>query len=447
MFLLTPYLFVNLFVRGDLSELTAMLLTPVPVFFLLKFIQILKENGRVSYKNLALLVFSFGFVIISHPATALFYVPAFAWLAIWQAKDLPRPKIYLVNVFAAIILAFLWTSAYWFPLIQMSQHVSGRGLIEDYYRASGHVVYLQQFFSRFWGFGASTFSHHDGMPFPLGAIHFLAAFLGFCLGYKNRLIRNSFLIYIALIFFMTPYCSIFWDKILLLRFVQFPWRLLSVTAIFQATAISGLAIYLHSRRKKRAKIVFFLIIGLTILWEWPAFKTNGRVNFEKEYFLFLRNIRAGFHTFAVKWEYTPRNGAEKVIDLGPRGNGRGLVETEFKSKILYKKDHSQFKIHFEAVLKNIDTITINQIYLPDWKIVVDKESLGQKEIKRKMTPEARIRIGPLPPGTHEIVAHYKGPPYASYRAAVVMIFVVSLISFLFLYNKKALSRLGQSAQI
>jgi hypothetical protein len=199
-------------------------------------------------------------------------------------------------------------------------------------------------------------------------------------------------------------------------------------------AILGLAIYLQSRRNKRVKILFFLITGLTVLWELPAFKTNGRVDFEKGYFLFLRNIRAGFHTFAVKWEYTPRNGAEKVVALGPRGNGRGLVETEFK-------------IHFEAVLKSIDKITINQIYLPDWKIVVDNKGLDQKDIKRKITPEARIRIGPLPPGTHEVVAYYKGPPHSSCRAAVVMILVVFLIIFLFSYNKKALSRLRESAQI
>lgn len=438
MFLLTPYIYVNLFVRGDLSELTAMLLTPVPFYFLLKFIQILENTHQVSYKNLTLLVLSFGLVIISHPATALFYVPAFGLLAILQAKGLKYPKIYLVNLFVAMLLALLWTSAYWLPLFQMSQYVSGQRLIEDYYRASGHVVYLGQLFSRFWGFGTSNFSGHDGMPFPLGAIHFMVAFLGFFLGFKNRLIRNSFFIYVALIFIMTPGCTILWDRFLLFRYVQFPWRILSVTAIFQVMGGLGFVLYLKNQKKTLMKLLLCAVIGLTVFWEWPAFKAGGRVDFQKGYFLFLRNIRAGFHTFAVKWEYTPRNGAERVIALGPRGNGRPLVETELKKKIMYLKGHSQFKLHFKAELVRVGTITINQIYLPDWKIVVNNKNLDQKYIKGKIGPDARIRIGPLPPGTYEVVAYYKGPPYSSYRVAIVMILVVSLILAVFSYNKRAL---------
>jgi len=441
MFMLTPYLFVDLFVREDLGELMAMLLTPVPVLFLLKFIHNLENKDRVSYINLTFLVFSLGLVFISHPATALFYVPTFALLAVLLARGLRHPKIYLFNIFIAVFLVFLWTSSYWFPLIQMSRYVPMARLIDGYHKASEHVVYLPQFFSRFWGFGASYFSSRDQMPFPLGAVHFLAALLGCCLGFKNRLVRNSFFIYVGLIFIMTPYCVVLWDKVLVLRYVQFPWRILSVTAVFQAMAILGLGLYLKDKKNKILKILFFLIIGLTIFWQWPAFKPGGRMDPKKEYVSVHGNIRGRFNTLTDGGEFTPKYGARNLAALGPRGNKRRLVEIEFekKNKIWYEKGHSQFRLRFKAELNEVDTITINQVYLPDWKIVVNKKKLGQQCIKSRLSHDGRIRIGPLSPGTYKVVAYYKGPPYSSYRIAVAMILAVGTIIVLFVYNKRAFS--------
>jgi hypothetical protein len=442
MFLLTPYIYVDLFIREDLGELTAMLLTPVPILFLLKFIQNLENKDKVSYTNLTFLVFSFGLVFISHPATALFYVPTFVLLAILLARGLRHPKIYLVNIFIAVLLAFLWTSSYWFPLIQMSRYVPMGRLIDSYHKASEHVVYLSQLFSRFWGFGASYFGRQDRMPFPLGAVHFVAAFLGFCLGFKNRLVRNSFFIYVGLIFLMTPSCVFLWDKILILRYVQFPWRILSVTAVFQALAILGFGLYLKDEKNNILKIFFFLIIGITIFWHWPAFKAGGHIDLNKEYVAVQRNIRGRFNTLTDGGEFTPKLGAKNLAALGPRENKRRLVQIESKKKnrIWYVEGHSQFRIRLKAELHEVDTITINQVYLPDWKIVLNKKELDQQDIKSRLSPDGRIRIGPLSPGTYEVVAYYKGPPYSSLRIAVVMILAVGIIMVLFSYNKRAFSK-------
>ncbi|GEM_PF-1908179 len=436
MFLLTPYLYVNLFVRGALSELMAMLLTPLPLLFLFRFAKTMEINGRVSILNLAFLVFFFGLVILSHPATALFYVPAFALLAILQAKELAYRHQYLVHISVAALLAFLWTSSYWFPLIQMRPYVQMNRLIEGPYRASAHVVHWPQFFSRFWGFGNSGPSPDDSLPLPLGTIHFTVACLGFCLSYRTRLIRHSFLIYLVLILMMSPLSTLLWDKFLPLRFVQFPWRLLSVTAIFQALAISGLALFLRGRIPVLKKMLYGALIGITVLWQLPAFKPQSRVDFKRGYYLFLRNLRTGFHTFAVTWEYTPKNGAEKVIGLGPRGNGRPLVETESRSKIFYQKGHSPFRIRFKTTLHKKDTITINQIYFPDWKIMVNQRELSQPSIRKSLGPDARIRIGPLPPGTYEVVAFYKGPPHSRARQILATILASILVTILVVYNKR-----------
>jgi hypothetical protein len=71
-FLFTPYLYVNLYVRGDLSELTSMLLCPWPLFFLLRLKKRVEQEQR-SYWPLICLAFTLAAVIVSHPATALLF--------------------------------------------------------------------------------------------------------------------------------------------------------------------------------------------------------------------------------------------------------------------------------------------------------------------------------------------------------------------------------------
>jgi hypothetical protein len=116
------------------------------------------------------------------------------------------------------------------------------------------------------------------------------------------------------------------------------------------------------------------------------------------------------------------------------------IESKKKNRIWYVEGHSQFRIRLKAELHEVDTITINQVYLPDWKIVLNKKELDQQDIKSRLSPDGRIRIGPLSPGTYEVVAYYKGPPYSSLRIAVVMILAVGIIMVLFSYNKRAFSK-------
>jgi uncharacterized membrane protein len=54
LFLLTPYLYVNLYVRGDLSELMAMLLCPWPIFFLVILKKRIQQNARLVWSMLGI---------------------------------------------------------------------------------------------------------------------------------------------------------------------------------------------------------------------------------------------------------------------------------------------------------------------------------------------------------------------------------------------------------
>ena len=80
-FLLTPYLFVNLHVRGDLSELLSIVLTPWPLLFLSRLYRAVRQDAA-TWPWLGLTALALAGIVLAHPFTALFYYPTFCVIAL-----------------------------------------------------------------------------------------------------------------------------------------------------------------------------------------------------------------------------------------------------------------------------------------------------------------------------------------------------------------------------
>lgn len=238
LFILTPYLYVNFYVRGDLSELAAMMILPWPIFFLLEIHR--KAGGDPLFGSTVGCIITLGLVVICHPAVGLFAYPLWCCLAgalTFSAVDRRRFAVSATCVAACVLLI---TCPYWMPVFSLMSEASISNLTIGYYRAEYHTVEFHQFFDRTWGFGMSLPSDDDELSFQLGLPHFLLALGGAVAGRRHRFIQIAFGAYVLLILLMSPAGIPLWRSVGLMQKVQFPWRLLGLTATLQAICAMGL---------------------------------------------------------------------------------------------------------------------------------------------------------------------------------------------------------------
>lgn len=433
MFLMTPYLFSNFYVRGDLSELAAMLLTPWAIHFLL----LLAENVNRSRRALpaaAGLAVSLSCVVLAHPATALLFWPLVAILAGCEIFR-SQARWHLLGWTTGAVLGGLALSApYWMPVFTMRPHVNLDNATVGYFVASRHTVWPHQWLLRTWQFGTSIpDSPADGMSFQLGLPHLLLAAAGIWFGRKNFFVRSAGILYGVLLLAMTPLAGLLWDSIGLLRLVQFPWRILSVLAIVQVVCMGGLSERFVTYTDTRTRTLLGVVaICFSLVWYSNMFEM--RVHEEQLRTMDIVSINVTAHyavstqqmvTHAGMNEFCPNTANMDAVK--PRGKQPLLLVPE-KSQWEQMPDHSRHALHYRVRLAEPDKVVLNQFYFPGWKVLVDGQPIPDPQLRENLLPDGRMQI-PLPGGRDiELRAGYAGPPGGRLRWGIAV--VVPLLALL-----------------
>lgn len=439
LFLLTPYLYVDLYVRGDLSELAAMMLCPWPFFFLLRLKDRIVKKEKIGLP-IAVLGISVSGIIICHPAVSLFFMPTFCLTAVYFLLSVRREKRikFFLATAAAVFLSLTITSPYWFTAFEMKKYSHYERAVRGYFSAESHVVGFSQFFSRKWGFGDSKIGEKDEMPFQLGLAHFILALTGFILKRKNRFIQAVFGIYIALILFMSPLAFFLWKHISLIRYAQFPWRILSVTATLQCICAAGLAKIAagHPRRRYIQTGIFLAIIAVCIAWNGNQFAPNEIPNSISEKMIkeerLIRTSR--FYTYQVTNEMHPRTSIMPIDKA--RGSTPLIQVSSAKCSIKKLTDCTPNFIHFELSTLQPMKILINQLYFPGQQIILNGRPLSNVQIDKAITQDGRTFID-IPKGAkQELTVFYKGPPGWLIRNILIGMVLIAYIILIYWEHQK-----------
>ena len=286
-----PYHLVNIYVRAALAEFWAMVWFP---WILLAWERLLEKPG--DRRRLALAALSLAALFISHTVAMLFFTP---WLVAYllyrlllplaQGRRLRRhaaagerlksrlvgvpPGVHLrgrdagstrrVNpaarrdawrsdlravvraagsLLAAGLLAVGLAAIFLFPLLAEQRYIGQAVWVRNSYQVETNLVYFHQLFSTSWGFGYSVAGPDDGMSFQLGLAPLLLAVGG--VGYsvrrrgQHRGLLAFFLLTTVIVagMMLAPAAAV-WQWLPLGDLIQFPWRLLTLTAL--ALAIMG----------------------------------------------------------------------------------------------------------------------------------------------------------------------------------------------------------------
>src|SRR5574341_1482812 len=243
-----PFHMVNVYVRGDsLSEFWAMAWYP------LILLGVLETARRPSRQRVALLALAYGALAMTHNVSALIFSPFVATYGLVSitansvSPDEQRRNriVRLASLAAGGVLGLVLAAWVWLPalaekdLVQLDTQTTGYLFYGNHFRAA-NLVQPGFFFNYDTGSDATN-------PFSMGLLQAILILAG-TIALTAWMVRQKtwwtggFVLggLIASTLMITPLSAFIWERIPLLAFAQFPWRFLSMQAVFGAAAIGYL---------------------------------------------------------------------------------------------------------------------------------------------------------------------------------------------------------------
>ncbi len=255
-YMLIPFHLVNLYVRGDsLSEFWAFVWYPLILHGLWR----LTEAGSVPATESAPvlgtdptrtawleLTLSLAALVMTHNVSALLFAPFVLLIALARLVGMARrpalrpAALPLFGLLALSALAALALSAwFWLPALGEANAVN----LGD--QTTGYFSYANHFRGLDLVQRSPYFDYNNGEnPFSMGLVQAVLSVLGLVAVLVGRLPTSTKVLimggFVLSTFLMTPLSNPIWAALPPLQLAQFPWRLLSVQAVFCALATGGL---------------------------------------------------------------------------------------------------------------------------------------------------------------------------------------------------------------
>ncbi|HZY43502.1 MAG TPA: 6-pyruvoyl-tetrahydropterin synthase-related protein [Anaerolineae bacterium] len=257
-YLYAPFHFVNVYVRGDsLSEFYAFVFYPL----ILISIDRVVESPR-SFHWLAL---AYGGLILTHNVSALIFAP---FALVYAAIRIPHSAIKksIMALTLGFLLAFALSAWFWLPALGESNLAQLDAQTTGYFNYAEHFRTIDLVQASI-GFDYSiATAPGSNTPFAMGLVQALVTLLGLiALVVTWRRDQNKSLRVFALIglglstLMLTPLSRMVWDHLPLLPFAQFPWRFLSIQALFTSLIIGYAVSIIPARRW--VFVIFNLLVG------------------------------------------------------------------------------------------------------------------------------------------------------------------------------------------
>jgi hypothetical protein len=413
-FALTRYHLTDVFVRNALAECWAWP-TLVGVFL---GAEIARRQPWLGALLVALMQCG---LMLSHNVIALYGTIAIGCYVMLTTSNVRWP----VTVMAGGALGAAMAAYFWLPALVLVK-LTNASLPERPDVASTitsasdlhlHALYWQQHFVERLGIGGSIAGPDDPMGINLGIAVLIGIVLaaialfrpGLSRGQRYRLCFCLVLLGIF-IFAMSPQMN--WARVpAILRYVQFPWRLLIFTAFFGclATVMASPVLdkWLHP-------LVWVLIAALMAIPTLPAILNlpgllTDRGTTKRALRWYNRQERGGWFGGAAPEEYWPLTLKAPITDLKFLANhpapANRVVEASAEFNVEdYKHEGTAYSYKYNA--PSDVTSTIGVVYFPGWELRLD----GQRQPKRISMSAVGLVNVQLPAGSHTAELKYTLSP-------------------------------------
>lgn len=264
-FLSHPYIIFDLYKRGSLGELTAIMFATATILFLTKYL----KGSRRFYFSLAVLFWAA--TITSHNTVGLISAVVILVLPVFLKEQFKTTDF--LRTGAAFGMALLVSAFFWIPAI------GEYGLT---IAPSIDVANYRDYFLNFVELGKF-------LSIPILVI--IAIFAHQIISRDTgRLTRVCLLLLAISAFFASSLSTPFWDQLPLGRIVQFPWRFISLFIIVAPVVIAGVV------KSKRSVVIACMLLGTGYLFQISQLKVQ-HINRDDAYY------ETNDDTTTVKGEY------------------------------------------------------------------------------------------------------------------------------------------------
>lgn len=349
LYLFAPYRFVDMYVRAALGEHIAFMFMPLVLYSFYKLIKV------QSYKYQVISSFSLAFLILSHNAVSLMFVPfllLFLVVIIFYEKNKLNAIRYSLTAFT---MGFMLSAFFWVPAL-----LEGKYTLRDVLTVSEYTGNFPAFLSLFyssWSFGGSR-----ELSKQVGITNWIAVAASIFFIIKSR--KNDtgkVLIIISLIGFSVAFLLLnrfsepVWRHITLLQKFQFPWRLLTMSVL--TSSVLGTSLLFAG---KKQWLITVCIVALTLVISVPFWRVQGYLKYDDTYYIYNYRGTTDTGESSPKWsirgmEYRP---GKKIELIG----GKGSVKESFRNTTAHV-----YKVTAETEIQLLD----NTVYFPGWKAYAD----------------------------------------------------------------------------
>ncbi len=378
-----PYWFVDIYIRGAVGEVLA-------IAFLMLALASIEKNWKTVF------AFAAAGMILSHNILALIFLPVvIGYLLIRGIKD----------YWLSLVLGIGLSTYFWLPALIERDMVVGLNTVNfhDYFPE------LYQLLIPAWGggFATSSFSGNEMSPqigvIPLTVIVFSLVFLRNSLANGLKKIRHYFLLLIGMAFILMQKISIpIWEKLPLISYMQYPWRLLSVflptTAFLTATVVE--------KKRKFWLTVALMVVAVALGYGYsrPAIYLPRNDNYYLTRKEFTDGTSSLGNSFSTRWSTWKDQRPDQRLEVV---KGKAQV-TMLESRPL------RYSFSLQAFENSV--IKINILYYPGWTLVLD-----EKQGNLVIDPSGGMTFA-VSPGT------YSGRVFFGETASRLMADLVSLVS-------------------
>lgn len=412
LYLLTPYQFLDIFVRGALGEVLALGLIPWVIWSY----QQISRSGKLSWYS----PIPFALLLLSHN----FYAYLFTGLLFAFTLVIYDHKVKILHSFllSLALASFFIVPAFFEKSSLLSAQMSDQ-------KIETHFVYPKQLVYSPWSYlGSLTGENPVEMSYQLGLANIMVICLAVFLALSRLLARRplrSLLLYLTLyifaIFMMLSPSLWFWQHLPLLASLQFPWRFLGVTTIL--TVLIFLELSKQISAKHYPKFITFACLLIAL----ACFNTRNYLRpvkwLDQTEFLALHYEYVGKTTTAHRDELVPRWApTERYLPQNDLVLTSGVELLEF--------NQSSLKLSFSATAGDGGVAIYHRNYYPMWHLTIDGKTAP-------VTPNSTGEITfPLLPGEHQYNLQIQSTFLQKLGNLISLISLFGLVIYFYINHKR-----------
>ncbi|RMF01742.1 MAG: hypothetical protein D6768_09945 [Chloroflexi bacterium] len=407
-YMFVPFHLVEIFVRSAYAEFVALAVIP---FVFWAFTELVAAPGR---RRLALAGLSYGLLALTHHTSFFTFTPVLMLyiLYLMLVKVKVNPGALLRHGLAAAgagLLGILLAAIYLLPMLAETRYIKIEQWTSGSYNYLQHFVYFSQFFEENWGYGYAGPGTADDFSFQLGIVVFVLLAFALLVSLLNRYPHRTTAIFffaatLAAVLLMSPWGAGVWQVLPIAALVQFPWRLLAVTAFTTAVVsgalVAGLEAQAQVTPRPAAPPPLILLLLVVVL---------GSFSYTLPQYTDIP-VWAETPLAVINWDrasIADRVGMVSVTDEQPQTSPMeaqylageplttaGIIAGQGTLEMLHHGGAS------DAVRVQAETPVVLQFYTydyPGWQVLLD----GQPVVHRFEPPHGLITVD-VPPGEHTV---------------------------------------------